>query len=160
MCLPTTKRIALAALQLSPKLNRHISRAVGSLRVYPHFCDTRKSGSSFWVQSLGSGPSFRITDSWVHSSDKTDGGEALSFFMVAFRALGMVSHCLDASDWPMTLAEFSARLSEPTSGPGIRGASHLLVLQARKLEARIVLLAPQASILLNLAVCEMVVKSK
>ncbi|CAJ1377527.1 unnamed protein product [Effrenium voratum] len=33
---------------------------------------------------------------------------ALSFFMVAFRALGMVSHCLDASDWPMTLAEFSA----------------------------------------------------
>ncbi|CAJ1461356.1 unnamed protein product [Effrenium voratum] len=28
--------------------------------------------------------------------------------MVAFRALGMVSHCLDASDWPMTLAEFSA----------------------------------------------------
>ncbi|CAK9084227.1 Phosphopyruvate hydratase [Durusdinium trenchii] len=32
---------------------------------------------------------------------------ALSFFMVAFRSLAMVSHCIDASDWPMTVAEFS-----------------------------------------------------
>ena len=32
---------------------------------------------------------------------------ALSFFMVAFRALGMVTHCIDDSDWPITVAEFS-----------------------------------------------------
>ena len=33
---------------------------------------------------------------------------ALSFFMVAFRALGMVTHCIDHSPWPITLSEFSS----------------------------------------------------
>ena len=27
--------------------------------------------------------------------------------MLAFRSLAMVSHCIDDSDWPMTVAEFS-----------------------------------------------------
>ena len=44
----------------------------------------------------------------VHSEIPHDQDPALSFFMVAFRALGMVTHCIDASDWPITLAEFSA----------------------------------------------------
>lgn len=29
------------------------------------------------------------------------------YFMLAFRSLAMVSHCIDDSDWPMTVAEFS-----------------------------------------------------
>ena len=39
----------------------------------------------------------------THSEDP-----ALSFFLMAFKALAMVSHCIDASDWPLTVAEFSA----------------------------------------------------
>lgn len=50
----------------------------------------------------------------MHSEDP-----ALSFFMWAFKAVIMVSHCLDVSEWPMTVAEFSANFQLfVEQGPG------------------------------------------
>ena len=62
-------------------------------------CAIAESSSS--CESTGSAPKTSMHS--MHSEDP-----ALSFFMVAFKALAMVSHCIDASDWPLTVAEFSA----------------------------------------------------
>ena len=64
-------------------------------------CAIAESSKSCEVSEVSESPKTSKTS--AHSEDP-----ALSFFMTAFKALAMVSHCIDASDWPMTVAEFSA----------------------------------------------------